>query len=244
MEQELQNLRLVIIRFVGLSASPIFFPFPSKRNPFSFLFKNHLMPSQSQFEFRWFDYATATAAQTEQILHIYEYVFKHDIELTFDGSLDADFSDPLKYYAPEVRGAYGVVVHRKSVAGEDGIEAAEEEEIVGTVGIRRIAIPDSCYSGAGSDRLPAIRAATAEDSNVCELKRMFLLPAARGKGLSKVMLDEVLRKARDFGYEAMVLDTRIRLQAANRLYETVGGFVEFTDYNGNPRPDRFMIRRL
>lgn len=210
----------------------------SKRAIFS---KNKM--SAPRFEFQWLDYAAATPTQTAQILGIYEYVFEHDIQLTFDGSLDSDFTTPLQYYTADVRGAYGVIVKKQKREGSEE-EGEEDDEIVGTVGIRRIAIPEACYSGVGGDQLPVTRAATAQESNVCELKRMFLLPVARGKGLSKVLLDEVLRKAREFGYEAMVLDTKLRLQAANKLYETIGGFVEFTDYNGNPRPDRFMIRKL
>lgn len=195
-----------------------------------------------ELAFRWFDFAHATKAQMAEILHIYEYVFQHDIELVFDASLDSDFTAPLTYYSADVRGAYGVIVRKAS--------DNDEETIVGTVGIRQVHIPKHCYSGEGSACLPPPPPPPSSDdqpsssSLVCELKRMFLLPCARGKGLSKLMLDEVLRKARELGYQAMVLDTRKRLVAANKLYETVGEFVEFSDYNGNPRPDRFMIRRL
>jgi hypothetical protein len=220
--------------------------------------------SLPSFEFRWFDFAAATEAQRLEIQHVYTYVFKHDIDIDFDPQLDSDFMNPLTYYASAARGAYGVVVQTGGSPHATG-----EEVIVGTVGFRGISIPESCYTGVGATHLPpkpaARRRADGEgeidgvamnlsgddcvpaalhDYNVCELKRMFLLPCARGKGLSKVMLDNVTQKARELGYAAMVLDTRKRLEAANRLYEVMGGFVEFSDYNGNPRPDRFMIRKL
>lgn len=194
------------------------------------------MAAETHFEFRWFDHATATAAQTEQILRIYEYTFANDFDTVFNASIDGDFATPLQYFSPEVRGAYGVVVKRE--------EGSDVEEIVGTVGIRRVVVPETCYAGIGADQLPSTRATSLEEANVCELKRMILLPVARGRALSKIMLQEMFSRARELGYESMVLGTKKRLHAANYIYETSGGFIDFSNFNNSPRPDRFMIRKL
>lgn len=50
----------------------------------------------------------------------------------------------------------------------------------------------------------------------------FVAPWARGRGLSRMLLEEVERKARAEGYGVINLDVRETLQAAIRLYESVG----------------------
>ena len=55
-----------------------------------------------------------------------------------------------------------------------------------------------------------------------EIKRMYVVPDARGKGLSRVMLAELEARARGLGATRIVLETGQRQPEAISLYETSG----------------------
>lgn len=76
-----------------------------------------------------------------------------------------------------------------------------------------------------------------------EIKRMYLCPAHRGRGLGKLLLEGGLHIARAAGFSRLMLDTRHDLRAANALYERFG-FTDTADYNSNPRAERFMTLDL
>jgi GNAT superfamily N-acetyltransferase len=70
------------------------------------------------------------------------------------------------------------------------------------------------------------------DDGVCEIKRMYVAPEARGQGLARRLLDALEEQARALGYTAARLDTGDRQPTAKRLYESAG-YREIPDYNGN-----------
>jgi ribosomal protein S18 acetylase RimI-like enzyme len=78
---------------------------------------------------------------------------------------------------------------------------------------------------------------------VAELKRMWLRPACRGRGLAPRLMDRCLEEARALGGRVLRLDSEHRLEAAVRLYRSYG-FAEIPDYNRNPRADLWMELRL
>ena len=55
-----------------------------------------------------------------------------------------------------------------------------------------------------------------------ELKRMYVRPEARGRGLGRVVLEELERHARALGFTALVLETGDRQEAALALYLNSG----------------------
>ena len=57
---------------------------------------------------------------------------------------------------------------------------------------------------------------------VCELRKMYLRPEARGHGLGRTMLARCLETARQNGYQRMYLETRQNMSEARRLYERNG----------------------
>jgi putative acetyltransferase len=57
---------------------------------------------------------------------------------------------------------------------------------------------------------------------VCELRKMYFLPAARGHGLGALLLRHCMRAARGFGYQICYLETQAGMEAARHLYERVG----------------------
>lgn len=68
------------------------------------------------------------------------------------------------------------------------------------------------------------------EGNVCELRRLFLLIEYEGKGLGYRMLMELMRYARELGYEKMRLETAPRfLTRATAFYKRVG-FYEIPPY--------------
>lgn len=56
----------------------------------------------------------------------------------------------------------------------------------------------------------------------CEIKRLYLTPTSRGKGLGRELLDVIVKRAEELGYEEILLDTLDSMGAAMRLYEGYG----------------------
>ena len=61
-----------------------------------------------------------------------------------------------------------------------------------------------------------------EAKQVCELVRMFLHPDARSSGLAQLLMDEVMRRAKGYGYKLCYLETTERMKAAQTLYRKNG----------------------
>lgn len=55
-----------------------------------------------------------------------------------------------------------------------------------------------------------------------ELKRMYVVPEARGRGVGRALLVELERHARELGYASLVLETGDRQGAALALYGDAG----------------------
>lgn len=55
-----------------------------------------------------------------------------------------------------------------------------------------------------------------------EVKRMYVAPAARGRGLARAMLSHLEEQARESGAETMVLETGTAQPEAMALYESAG----------------------
>jgi len=71
------------------------------------------------------------------------------------------------------------------------------------------------------------------DASTAEIKRMYVAPAARSRGLARLLLDALEDAARSLGYRVARLDTASRQRHAVALYASAG-YVEVPDYNGNP----------
>ncbi|MBS2032853.1 MAG: GNAT family N-acetyltransferase [Deltaproteobacteria bacterium] len=82
-------------------------------------------------------------------------------------------------------------------------------------------------------------------SDVCELKKMYFLPEARGHGVGEQLLRKCLDVARGLGFTRCYLETLERMTAARKLYERLG----FTPTcsmgaTGHTSCDRFYVRSL
>ena len=58
--------------------------------------------------------------------------------------------------------------------------------------------------------------------DVCELRKMYFLPEARGSGMGRALLARNIEAARSFGYRTMYLETLTGMDAARHLYEKLG----------------------
>ena len=71
------------------------------------------------------------------------------------------------------------------------------------------------------------------DEGICEMKRLYVKPSGRGKGLGKLLVQTVIDEAVKIGYKKMRLDTVPKMKEAIDLYLKIG-FKEIKPYRENP----------
>jgi ribosomal protein S18 acetylase RimI-like enzyme len=117
-------------------------------------------------------------------------------------------------------GAYAPPRGALLVAVESGAHSAKEDPLVAMIGLRPI------------------------DDRICEMKRLFVRPEARGRGLARQLIDSILAEARRLKYEEIRLDTLPMMGDAQKLYVAMG-FVDIDAYYDTPiAGTRFMALRL
>jgi putative acetyltransferase len=60
------------------------------------------------------------------------------------------------------------------------------------------------------------------DADTAEIRRMYVVPDARGRGVGRAILDRLLEAAGELGYRRVRLETGNRQVEAMRLYERAG----------------------
>jgi GNAT superfamily N-acetyltransferase len=81
------------------------------------------------------------------------------------------------------------------------------------------------------------------DEQAAEIKRMYVAPAARRRGVARALLDALEDAARMRGYAVVRLDTGPKQASARQLYERAG-YASVQDYNGNPYAAFWGEKRL
>ncbi len=72
------------------------------------------------------------------------------------------------------------------------------------------------------------------EAGICEMKRLYLRPQLRGRGVGRALAESVIAEARTIGYRKMRLDTVAPVMPnAVAMYRRLG-FVEIEPYRPNP----------
>jgi GNAT superfamily N-acetyltransferase len=75
-----------------------------------------------------------------------------------------------------------------------------------------------------------------------EVKRLYVQPVSRGRGIAGLLLDALHEYAREVGYKWLYLDSKDDLETALRFYEN-RGYTYCARYNDNPQATIFMRKR-
>ena len=108
-------------------------------------------------------------------------------------------------------------------------------------GIYNVAIDNDQVVGGGG-----IVHTTGLEMDTCELVKLYLSPAARGKGIGRALMQKCLEEAKNAGYKKVYLETMPELISAIPLYEQFG-FTYLTGALGNSGHsgcDIWMIKSL
>ena len=96
----------------------------------------------------------------------------------------------------------------------------------------------------GDNRLVATIGLRPITDDICEMKRLFVRPEARGRGLAKQLIARVLEEARRLQYAEIRLDTLPMMGDARSLYHSLG-FRDIAPYYETPiAGTRFMSKQL
>jgi putative acetyltransferase len=102
-----------------------------------------------------------------------------------------------------------------------------EREYGPPTGALLLARADGCLAGCVALRRLA--------PGVGELKRLYVVPAARGTGAGRALVEAMLMRARALGFARLRLDTLATMTAAQALYRSLG-FRPIAPYRLNPLP--------
>jgi GNAT superfamily N-acetyltransferase len=118
---------------------------------------------------------------------------------------------------------------------------AEIDGLPGDYAPPRGALLVACEPGQPPVAMIALRAI---EPQVAEMKRLYVAPSARGKGLARALILRLLDEARALDYHEMRLDTLPMMGEAQALYAALG-FVDIPPYYDTPiAGTRFMAKRL
>lgn len=84
------------------------------------------------------------------------------------------------------------------------------------------------------------------DADICELRKMYFMPALRGRGAGKTLIEHCLAVARELGFRRCYLETLTGMDAAQHLY-AAHGFTRIEaalGQTGHHGCNRFYLRDL
>jgi ribosomal protein S18 acetylase RimI-like enzyme len=152
-----------------------------------------------------------------------------DMDLTFQGFANELASLPGAYSQP--KGA--LLLARSEATGEP----------LGCIALRELRLrPEFQPQRTGTGSTSSAQDDHERERRFCELKRLYTLPAARGKGVARALIREALAIARSAGYDEAMLDTLPRMTAAVALYRSEG-FATTAKYYDSPVQDALYMSK-
>jgi GNAT superfamily N-acetyltransferase len=145
--------------------------------------------------------------------------------------VDRDDAEVRALYADFIRESDGPL----GIDLEAEIAAGPPTDLVPPDGLLLIARVEGAPAGLGGVR--------HLDTEVAEVKSMYVAPAFRGGGIGRRLLAELERVAAERGCRAIRLDTSDYLTEAIALYRSAG-YREVPDYNANPKASLWFERQL
>jgi len=122
-----------------------------------------------------------------------------------------------RWVAGRLASDYGLVVDDEALQRHHRAFQAEFPKLLAPPGCLLVARVDGVTVGSGA--LKPVGPTTGE------LKRIFVTPPARGRGVARAVVTELLRRARGQGYTSVRLESLAFMTEAHGLYRSVG----FTD---------------
>jgi len=81
------------------------------------------------------------------------------------------------------------------------------------------------------------------DVTTAEIKRLYVIPEARGRNIARTLTQDIITRAAELGYRRLVLDTLPSMIAAQALYRALG-FQPIPAYRHNPVPGAVFMERV
>ncbi len=137
--------------------------------------------------------AAVSPEQFEHVRELFREYIAWDSEVTSSLGIDANILLEFQYHQ-------GVIELPGEYAPPDGrlLMALYESQVAGCGGLHRF------------------------DEQSCEIKRMYVRPAFRGKKVGRRLLDTLIREARTIGYTSAKIETVTFMQEAQALYRSFG----------------------
>lgn len=173
-------------------------------------------------------------AQNSKIL---QPVSVNCVTLTLE-PIGRDDPEVRRLYADFVREADGPLVYDREEAGidlDEEVAKGPPPDLVPPNGMLLLARVDGEAAGLGGVR--------HLDTEIAEVKSMYVAPAFRGTGLGRQILARLDEIALEHGCRAVRLDTSDYLTPAVGLYRSAG-YREVPAYNENPKADLWFERQL
>jgi GNAT superfamily N-acetyltransferase len=135
------------------------------------------------------------------------------------------FAEYLRWVCPRIYQEYKVFFDAEAILSRD-MDALDK--FLPPQGFLLLAYDDHSLAGCGCIRTIGIK--------IAEIKRMYVRPGFRQRGIGSALVNEFIQRFRDLNYSEMRLDSAGFMTDAHRIYKSMG-FTEITHYKESEIPE-------